>query len=702
LAPDRPSISVVVPFAGTSREARALLDALELLSLRERDELIVVDNTAEGVARRAGARSSASFIEATAERSSYYARNVGAEAARNGWLLFIDSDCRPSPDLLDELLGEPTGERVGIVAGGVVSAPEQQELAARYARSRGHISERWHIERARPYPAGVTANLLIRRLTWDSLGGFQEGIRSGGDVEFCFRAQAAGWELLHRPLARVEHVHPVTLRPALRKAARHAAGRVWVNRRFPGAYERPRLGRELTRALAGSIGWALSGQLERGSFKALDGIRTCAETWGYLAGDNRAERPRSGGGRQASAPTTGDALVVFADAFPVASETFVYNEVRALGELGWQVRVESSARPARPEREVARELAVSYLEDEPMIGKLGALAGVVGRHPWRCLRDVRVRSRWQREEEVWPLASIAPAARRLVRGGRPHVHAHFAAGAALHALRCGEIEDVRYSLTAHAYDIFQKPRNLPEKVRRASFTTAECTYTAEHLRRLVPERDRSRVHRIPTGVRTDLFRRTTPPPGDGTVVAIGRLIEKKGFAHLVEAAAQIGSGRGLERVVIAGDGPLRTEIESWIERLGVAGTVELRGNVWGRQPVRDLLENADLLCVPSVLARDGDRDALPVVIYEALAMEVPVVASEIAGLPEAVKPGWGRLAPPGDPAALAEAIAELLALSASERAEMGKAGRAFVVEHCDQRDATARLAELIKAAADGE
>jgi glycosyltransferase involved in cell wall biosynthesis len=96
-----------------------------------------------------------------------------------------------------------------------------------------------------------------------------------------------------------------------------------------------------------------------------------------------------------------------------------------------------------------------------------------------------------------------------------------------------------------------------------------------------------------------------------------------------------------------------------------------------------------------VVAGDGDRDTMPVIAKEALAMEVPVVASDAVGLPEVVRPQWGRLVPPGDPRALAVALAELLALPAAERAAMGRAGRAHVVAECDVRAGSARLAELV-------
>jgi glycosyltransferase involved in cell wall biosynthesis len=99
--------------------------------------------------------------------------------------------------------------------------------------------------------------------------------------------------------------------------------------------------------------------------------------------------------------------------------------------------------------------------------------------------------------------------------------------------------------------------------------------------------------------------------------------------------------------------------------------------------------------MPCVIAADGDRDSMPVVVKEALAMEVPVVASREVGLPEIVRPEFGRLVPPGDEEALAAALAELLALPAERRAEMGRAGREHVREHADSRTETAKLSALL-------
>jgi glycosyltransferase involved in cell wall biosynthesis len=172
------------------------------------------------------------------------------------------------------------------------------------------------------------------------------------------------------------------------------------------------------------------------------------------------------------------------------------------------------------------------------------------------------------------------------------------------------------------------------------------------------------------------------------VLAVGRLVEKKGFEVLVDAAAQLAD----VRVQIIGDGPLRQALEERIARRGAP--VELLG---GRPPaqVLDAMQDADVLAMPCVVARDGDRDSMPVVVKEAMALDLLVVASDEVGLPECVMAPWGFLAPPGDAAALAAALRAALALDSRERAAAGAAARAWVLANADVDAETAVMASLI-------
>jgi colanic acid/amylovoran biosynthesis glycosyltransferase len=362
-------------------------------------------------------------------------------------------------------------------------------------------------------------------------------------------------------------------------------------------------------------------------------------------------------------------VVVLLDRFPVLTETFVVNELLALRAAGHEVRVEALERG-----DGEAPVPTRYRER----GTLRDLGRLLARHPLRCAADLLARPRLRREEWVRPLRDLAPVARRLRAG--EHIHVHFAAGAALDAMRIAALTGSAYSVTAHAWDIWLAPRNLRAKLERAAFATTGCEYNARHLRELAP---RARIHTLVMGVDPDRLRRNAPLPGGRTVLGVGRLVAKKGFGDLARAA------EGLDaHVRIVGAGPLRESLQG----------VELTGAL-DPDAVRAELERADVLAMPCVVAPDGDRDSMPVVVKEAMAMELMVVASDEVGLPECVRAPWGRLVPPGDPVALRAALEQVLALSAQERAAAGAAGRAWVLEHADVHRETARLAELIAAVA---
>jgi glycosyltransferase involved in cell wall biosynthesis len=381
---------------------------------------------------------------------------------------------------------------------------------------------------------------------------------------------------------------------------------------------------------------------------------------------------------------------LWCDEFPVASETFVAAEAEELARLGHPVEVVASRRPERPAAAAPAGVPVHYLEDDSTATRLLAAAALPLRHPRAVVRDRRARRRWRVDERVAPLARIAPA---LLRGGGV-AHAHFAAEAALGAMRGARVTGRPWSLTAHAYDIYDEPRNLAEKLRSAALVTSGCDYTVRDLRAIAGPEHAERVVRVVMGVDPERFRRATPHPAARTVLAVGRLVEKKGFVHLVRAAAEPALAGVVERITIVGEGPLREELEREIATLGLEGVVELAGRREHGE-VRELLESAALVAVPCVVAASGDRDSMPVVAKEALAMEVPVVASDEVGLPELIRPEFGRLVPPGDAPALAAALAELLALAPEERAAMGRAGREHVERHANVHVETARLSELL-------
>ena len=349
---ERPAVSVIVPFLGTRPDADALFRALADLERGPGDEVIVVDNGAHQVVPDA--------VHAPAQQSSYHARNAGVDRAGGDWLLFLDADCRPRPTLIDDFFAERIDPGCGAVAGRVMAMRGQDALVARYARSRGHLSQAAHM-RDEHLPYGITANLLIRRAALDELGGFHEGLRSGGDADVCWRLQDAGWTVAYREAAAVEHAHRERVVALARQAARYSAAIAWMERHRPGSSARPKVSRRLARAALGAAAWTVLGRRERAAFKLLDGVVVVAEGAGWVFSNAARDRGPD--------PHGGPALV--ADAFPDA--------VAPIRLPPGARRVEAARRPARLDRGAARGLRVRYAEDDGVARRLAETARAWGR-----------------------------------------------------------------------------------------------------------------------------------------------------------------------------------------------------------------------------------------------------------------------------------------------------------------------------------
>jgi glycosyltransferase involved in cell wall biosynthesis len=200
----------------------------------------------------------------------------------------------------------------------------------------------------------------------------------------------------------------------------------------------------------------------------------------------------------------------------------------------------------------------------------------------------------------------------------------------------------------------------------------------------------ARVRLLSHGVDLDRFRPRPRRDSDERlrVLAVGRLVEKKGFPTLLAAVARLSVPFVLR---IVGTGAQQALLTADIERLGLAGTVELAGRRSHEQLPADYAW-ADVVAVPSVVDSSGDRDGLPNVALEAMACGLPLVVSDVAALGSAVRDaGSGVVVPPGDPAALADALTTLTDRTVRER--LGAAGRWHVEEHFDLAACTRRLVE---------
>jgi GT2 family glycosyltransferase len=283
----RPTVSVVLPFLGDAAAAREVVARLGGLRTSDGDELIVADNTSDGVVE-AAADTAVRVVRAAERRSASYARNAAAATASGEWLLFLDADCLFGPDLLDAFFKPPPDERCGIVAGEIVGDPEQTGTLARWSRSRrGRWVERLLAGGMRP--AGVTANLLVRREAFETAAGFRLG--GGADFDLSWRLQDAGWELEHRPRALVRHRDRETLRE-VGEQARAYGSHVRNLRRLHGADALPPVAlRSAPRALGAAAIWRLRGQRGRARLALVDAFYF-ANAWAGAHG--AGPRRRSG------------------------------------------------------------------------------------------------------------------------------------------------------------------------------------------------------------------------------------------------------------------------------------------------------------------------------------------------------------------------------------------------------------------------
>jgi GT2 family glycosyltransferase len=233
----RHAVDVVVPFAGSPASLTDLVARLGRLERGPADTLTLVDN--RPVAAPQGASGDVRIIRASELRSSYYARNQGAAAGRNPWLVFLDADVEPPTDLIARYFAGAPGERTAVLAGGVVDEPldcsAARSAAARYAMLHAAMSQSNTMLEG-PWAYAQTANCAVRREAFEAVGGFRDSVRSGGDADLCFRLRADGWAIEPCERAAVVHRSRRTMRELLRQRARHGAGAAWLERQYPGAY----------------------------------------------------------------------------------------------------------------------------------------------------------------------------------------------------------------------------------------------------------------------------------------------------------------------------------------------------------------------------------------------------------------------------------------------------------------------------------
>lgn len=397
-----------------------------------------------------------------------------------------------------------------------------------------------------------------------------------------------------------------------------------------------------------------------------------------------------------SAPRTngGDRLrlTYIIGTYPSLTTTFIDREITGLLRRGADVVVLSIRRPRTPlsPAQVRLQQNVRYLLPPRPMGIVAGHIRFLVRQPRTYVRSLVSILRAphggaSRLRSLWHFAAGVEAARAASdRRGVP-LHAHFVDRAATVAMVAAPLLGSSFSCTAHANDIYVRPVLLPEKVRAARFV-ATCT---EANRRYLLERlgqwSDQRLVTIRHGIELSQFadrRGSIVDAREPVILTVAQLKEKKGIADLIAACRVLRDRSVAFSCRIVGDGPLRQELEELARTLDCSDRITFAGAL----PFPDVVEEyrrASVFALPCVVAADGDRDGIPNVILEAMAMSLPVVSTAISGIGEIVLDGrTGLLVRPHDVGALGDAIARLLA-DPSLRGRLGRAGHARVVEEFD-------------------
>lgn len=394
----------------------------------------------------------------------------------------------------------------------------------------------------------------------------------------------------------------------------------------------------------------------------------------------------------------------FVSEYPAVSHTFIRREIEEIERNGIAVMRVSLRRDASKlvdPADLKEKGRTRYILDGNVTKFVASFAGALTRHPVALAKAGLAALKMSRRSSrslFFHVAYFIEAlvlARWVLEQDAQHIHAHFGTNGAEVAMLCHILTGVPYSFTIHGPDEFDKPEylGLPAKVARAAFVCAISSFTDSQIRRWIPSRDWAKIKMVRCGLDTDFLNQHPSGAVSKThLAAVGRLSPQKGHLVLLGALAAIAREGVPFKMTIAGDGPLRSQLERKICELGLENQVELAG--WlSNADVQALIHDARALVLPSF------AEGLPVVLMEALALGKPVVATYVAGIPELVTDqacGW--LVPAGSIDGLAAAIKQCLTAPDAHVSAMGACGRSRVLAQHDIARECQKLAELFREA----
>jgi glycosyltransferase involved in cell wall biosynthesis len=384
--------------------------------------------------------------------------------------------------------------------------------------------------------------------------------------------------------------------------------------------------------------------------------------------------------------------------YPRYSETFIVNEILAHEAAGLDVDIFSLRLP----EETSFQDAISRVRSR--VTYLAARRARLVEF-WDTIReaseaipDIFPKLEYAKDTRPELVLQAAWLAREARLRGITHLHAHFGTEATAVARLASHFAEVPYSFTAHAKDIFHEyvvREDMERKLSDAASVITVSDYNVEFLRNRYGMAA-SNVRRIYNGLELQGFPYSEPRERAPRIVSIGRLVEKKGFPVLVEACKVLADrGRVFECRIIGG-GLLEDELKKRIHALGVEDFVEMSGPL-PQSEVKGEIKSASAFAAPCIQSSDGDRDGLPTVLLEAMALGTPCVSTDVTGIPEVVRDGeTGLMVRQNDAVALADALERLMDDSGL-RVRLAGNARAVIEADFDVRRSAAEMREAFEA-----
>ncbi len=383
--------------------------------------------------------------------------------------------------------------------------------------------------------------------------------------------------------------------------------------------------------------------------------------------------------------------------YPKFSETFIVNEILAHEAAGLDVHIYALRPPNDTHFQdlISRVKApVAYLPVPKRSSEMWSIFKEAGKNLpdfWEKLRQV------SGAEDAIDLSQAAYLANEIKRRGVTHLHAHFGTSATTVARLTQLFSDTPYSFTAHAKDIFHESVDLKDlytKFADAAFAVTVSDFNLDFLSERFPS-VRERLHRIYNGLDLETFGYSDPQARPARIVSVGRLVEKKGFPDLVEACRiLLDRGKRFECVII-GSGELEHSLRQQISSSRLQEVVKLAGAV-PQKMLLDEVRNASVFAAPCIVGNDGNRDGLPTVLLEAMALGTPCISTDVTGIPEVIRHNrTGLMINQHDPHQLADAI-ETLLNDPAKRVELSRRARQLIEADFDIKNNSAQIRHLFQ------